>query len=92
MQNCGGLGPWLMEQCRARSTVDRPPWLAVELTGARPSGCSGPQLLAARWGKEGGRHGDSTLPSTEAWKAVRRELSEGELEVWGSSRGQGNLL
>jgi hypothetical protein len=45
-------------------------WL--ELTKARPSGRSGPRLLAARWGKEGGRHGDSILPSIEAWKAVRR--------------------
>jgi hypothetical protein len=24
-----------------------------------------------RWGKEGGRHGESNLANTEAWKAVR---------------------
>jgi hypothetical protein len=60
-----------MDQCRARSTVDQPPSPAMELTGAQPSGRSGPRLLAARWGK-GGRHGDSILPSTEAWKVARR--------------------
>jgi hypothetical protein len=30
-----------------------------------------------RWGKEGGLHGDSTLLSTEAWKAVRRRRTGG---------------
>jgi hypothetical protein len=49
----------------------------VELTGARPSGRSGPWLLAVRWGKEGGRHRDSTLPSTEASKAARRRRTGG---------------
>jgi hypothetical protein len=67
-----GLGPWLMDQRRARSMVDRPPWPAVELTGSRPSRLSGPRRLAARWGKEGGRHGESILPSVVAWKAARR--------------------
>jgi hypothetical protein len=71
-EKCGGPGPQAVNQRRARSMVDRPPWPAVELTKARPSGRSGPRLLAARWGKEGGRHGDSILPSIEAWKAVRR--------------------
>jgi hypothetical protein len=33
-----------MDQRRAQSMVDRPPWLAIELDGARPSSCSG-----ARW-------------------------------------------
>jgi hypothetical protein len=52
--------------------VDHPPWLTVQLTGAQPSGRSGPWQLAVRWGKEGGRHGESILASTEAWKAARR--------------------
>jgi hypothetical protein len=67
-----GLGPWLMDQPRVWSMVDQPPWLVVELTGARPSGRSGPQRLAVRWGKEGGRHKKSNLANTEAWKAARR--------------------
>jgi hypothetical protein len=71
-RKCHGLGPWLMDQHRARSMVDRPPWPVVVLTRARPSGRSGPRWLAARWGKEGGCHGESILASTEAWKAARR--------------------
>jgi hypothetical protein len=62
-----GLGPWLVDQHRARSMVDRPSWPAVELIRARPSGRSRPWWLAARWGKEGGRHGESNLANTEAW-------------------------
>jgi hypothetical protein len=49
----------------------------MELIGARPSGRSKPRLLAARWGKEGGRHGDSILPSTESWKTARRLCTGG---------------
>jgi hypothetical protein len=52
--------------------VDRSPWLAMELTGAQPSGRSGARWLAARRGKEGGHHRDSIFPSTEAWEAARR--------------------
>jgi hypothetical protein len=48
----------------------------VELTRARPSGRSGPRWLSARWGK-GGRHGDSILPSIKAWKAARRQRTDG---------------
>jgi hypothetical protein len=77
IENHGGLTPWLMDQRRARSMVDRPPWPATELDGARPSGRSRARLLAARWGKEGGSHGDSTSPSTEAWKAARRQRTGG---------------
>jgi hypothetical protein len=77
IRKCCGLGPWLLDQRRARCMVDRPPWPALELTGARPSGCSGPRWLATRWGKEGGHHEDSILPSTEAWKAVRRRHTGG---------------
>jgi hypothetical protein len=76
-EKCGGPGPQAVDQRRARSVVDRPPWPAVELTGARPSGCSRPRLLAARWGKEGGHHEDSILPSSEAWKVVRRRRTGG---------------
>jgi hypothetical protein len=72
-----GLGPWLVDQRRAQSMVDRPPWPAVELTGARPSGRSGPRWLAARWGTEGGRYGESNLANTEAWKAARRQRTGG---------------
>jgi hypothetical protein len=77
-----GLGPWLVDHRRARCMVDRPPWPEVELTGARPSGCFGPQLLASRWGKEGGCHGDSILPSTESWKAARRRQTSGGTLAW----------
>jgi hypothetical protein len=71
------FSPWLMDQRRARSTVDRPPWPAVELTRARSSGRSGTWLLAVRWGKEGGRHGNSISPSTEAWRVARRRRTSG---------------
>jgi hypothetical protein len=64
-RECRGLGPWLVDQCRARSMVDRSPWPAVELIGARPSGCFRPWWLAAIWGKEGGRPKDSILPSSK---------------------------
>jgi hypothetical protein len=57
-----------MDQRRAWSMVDQPPWPAVELIGAQPSSRSGPRWLAARWGKEGGHHRESILASTEAWK------------------------
>jgi hypothetical protein len=66
------LGPWLMDQRRARSMVDRPPGPVVELTRVRPSGRFGPRQLVASWGKEGGHHGESILARTEAWKAARR--------------------
>jgi hypothetical protein len=76
-RKCRRLGPRLVDQRRARSMVDRPPWPAVELTGAQPSSRSGPRRLAAMWGKQGGNHGDSIFPSTEAWKAVRRWCTDG---------------
>jgi hypothetical protein len=47
------------------------------LTGARPSGRSGPRRLAVRRGKEGRRHGECNLANTEAWKAVRGWLTSG---------------
>jgi hypothetical protein len=72
-----GLGLWLVDQRRAWSMVDRPPLLAVELTGARPSGCSRPRHLAAWWGKEGGSHGEYILATTEAWKAAMRRRTGG---------------
>jgi hypothetical protein len=74
-EKCGGPGPQAVDERRARSMEDWPPWSAMELTRARPSGCSEPQLLAVRWGKEGGCHGDSILPSTEAWKAAHQRLN-----------------
>jgi hypothetical protein len=51
--------------------VDRPPWPAMELTGAQPSGRSGPRRLAVGWGK-GGRLREFILASTEVGKAARR--------------------
>jgi hypothetical protein len=57
--------------------VDRPSGPAVELTRAQPSGRSEPWRLAVRWGKEGGHHGDSILPSTMALKAARRRCTGG---------------
>jgi hypothetical protein len=76
-----GLGPWLVDQRRARSMVDRPPWPAVELTGAWPSGCSGPRRLVVRWGKEGARHGESNLANIEAWKVARRRRTSGKMSA-----------
>jgi hypothetical protein len=67
-----GLGPWLVDQRRAWSMVDRPPWPAMELTRAQPSGRSGPRRLTAGWGKEEGRHGESNLANIKAWKVARR--------------------
>jgi hypothetical protein len=82
------LDPWLVDQRRAQSMVDRPPWPAVELTGARPSGLSRPQWLATRWGKEGGHHRESNLSNTEAWKAARRwHIDGGTLAQKGSGVG-----
>jgi hypothetical protein len=71
--------------------VDRPPWPAVELTGARPSGRYGPRLLVVRWGKEGGRHDAlaAELRLGRVTASVRWGLREGELEVGGSSLGAG---
>jgi hypothetical protein len=60
-----GLGPWLVDQRRVRSMVDWPPWPAVELTGAQPSGRFEPRRLATKWGKEGGCHRESNLAYTE---------------------------
>jgi hypothetical protein len=65
---------------QARSMVDQPPWPVVELTGARPSGCSMPQRLAVRWGK-GGCHRESNLVNTKVWKAARRRHTEGRTSV-----------
>jgi hypothetical protein len=79
-----GLSPWLMDQRRAWSMVDRPPWTTVELTGAQPSGRFGPWGIAARWGK-GGRHRESNLANIEARKAVRRWRTGG-----GTSAQKGN--
>jgi hypothetical protein len=62
--------------------VDRPPWPAVELTGARLSGRSEPRWLAARWGKEGWCHEESILASTEAWKVERRRCTDSGASAW----------
>jgi hypothetical protein len=68
--------------------VDQPPWLVVELPKARPSARSRPRWLAARWGKEGGRHRESILASTKGWKAARRwHTSGGTLARKGNSVG-----
>jgi hypothetical protein len=80
-----GLSPWHVEQRRARSMVDQPPWAVVELIGAQPSGRSRPWHLAMRWGKEGGHPGESILASTKAWKAARRRCTGG-----GTSTQNGN--
>jgi hypothetical protein len=69
--------------------VDRPPWPAVELTGARPSGRSEPWRRggekkegATRLGKEGGCHEESILASTEAWKVERRRCTGSGASAW----------
>jgi hypothetical protein len=85
-----GLSPWLVDQRQAWSMVDRPPWPAVELTRARPSGRSGPRRFAVRWGKEGGRHRESNLANIESWKAVgRRHISGGTSTQKGGGVGVG---
>jgi hypothetical protein len=76
-RKCHGLDPWLVDQHKARSMVDRSPWPAVELTGAWPSSRSGSWQLAVRRGKEGGRHGDLILPNTEAWEVARGRRIDG---------------
>jgi hypothetical protein len=67
-----------------RSRVDRPPWPAVELTGARPSSRSGPRWLAARYRKEGGQHEESILASTKAPKVARRQCTGDGTSAWKS--------
>jgi hypothetical protein len=77
-----------MDQRRARSTVDQPPWPATELDGARSSGRSW-----ARWPAGGGAtgrgvHGESISGLTGArattvkkwWRrrSVRAVLERGE--------------
>jgi hypothetical protein len=77
-----------MDQRRAWSMVDRPPWPVMELTEARPSGRSRPRRLVVRWGKERGRHWESNLVTTEAWKAARRwRTGSGTLARKGSGEG-----
>jgi hypothetical protein len=71
-----------MDQHRARSTVDRLPWPATELDGARLSGCSG-----ARWPTGGGAtgrgvHGESNSGLTEERVAARRPSDGDERYVW----------
>jgi hypothetical protein len=78
MENQGGLSPWLMDQCRAQSTVDRPPWLATKLDRARLSGRS-----RARWLARGGATGrgvyrESISGLTKAQAIVWRPGDGGE--------------
>jgi hypothetical protein len=81
MENHDRLSPWLMDQCRARSTVDRPPWPATELDGAWPSGRSEAWCLTG--GGTTGRwvHRESILGLTGARAAVWRSGDSGEETV-----------
>jgi hypothetical protein len=78
MENHGGLSPLLMDQRRARSTVDRPPWPATELDGARSCGCSGAQWLTRGGATGRGVHGECILGLTEAQATMWRPGDGGE--------------
>jgi hypothetical protein len=78
MENQGGLSPWLMDQCRAQSTVDRPPWLATKLDGARLSGRSGARWLARGGATGRGVYGESISGLTKARATVWRPSDGGE--------------
>jgi hypothetical protein len=71
IENCRGLSPWLMDQRRARSTVDRPAWLATKLNGAQPSGRS-----EARWPTGGGAAGRGCMGSP-SWASPGRGRQRG---------------
>jgi hypothetical protein len=77
-----------MDQRRARSTVDQPPWPATELDGARSSGRSWPRWPTGGGATGRGVHGESILGLTGAratavkkwWRrrSVRVVLERGE--------------
>jgi hypothetical protein len=70
MENHGGLNPWLGDQRRKRSTVDQPPWPAIELDGARPSGRCGARWLTGGGTTGRGVHGKSISSLTGVRAAV----------------------
>jgi hypothetical protein len=83
MENHDRLSPWLMDQCRVRSTVDRPRWPATELDGAWPSGrseawCTGSPSQASPG--RGRQCGDRATAVKKRWRrrSVRAALGRGE--------------
>jgi hypothetical protein len=76
-ENDGGPGPWLMDHCGAWSMVDRPPWPATELDGARRGGHSGARWLCRQKGKWRGRRGSAGGLLTGAWTTARRRRAGG---------------
>jgi hypothetical protein len=78
MRNHGGLSLGLMDQCRAWSTVDQPPWPSIELDGAWPSGRSVARWLTGGGATGRGVHGESISGLTGARAAVWRSGNSGE--------------
>jgi hypothetical protein len=61
-----------MDQRRVQSMVDRPPWPATELNGARLSGHSRARRHCRSKGKWRGRRDAAGGLSTEAWTTARK--------------------
>jgi hypothetical protein len=72
------------------STVDRPPWLATELDGARPSGHSGTQWPAGGGTTGRGVHGESILGLIGVRAAARRPR-DGSEETVEEALGAGSV-
>jgi hypothetical protein len=67
-----------MDQRRARSMVDRPPWLATELDGARSSGRSGVQWPTGGGAMGRGVHGEAISGLTGVRATARWPGNGGE--------------
>jgi hypothetical protein len=76
------LGPWPMNRSTGQFTVDQGHGLGRELVGAlAPSRFRtwGPD---ASCGKGRERYGGSVLPIAEAWEAVSRRRTSGDVSAW----------
>jgi hypothetical protein len=77
MENCHGLGPWLMNRGWCWSTVDTEQRRRWWLTGAPSPDRYRPRRLIARWGKRRRAHRGSVPTFTRACMAVRRRHDGG---------------
>jgi hypothetical protein len=77
MENCHGLGPWLMNRGWHWSTVDTEQRRRWWLTGAPTPGRYGPRWLITSWGKQRRAHRGSVLTFTGACTAARRRRDGG---------------
>jgi hypothetical protein len=89
MENRDGLSPCPMDKRRAWSMVERSPWPAIEVNGARPNGLSGARLLTGGGATGRGVHGESISGLTRAWAAMWR-LGEGGQETVEEVLGAGS--